>query len=318
MPEKKHVEGVVQTEVPVEVPVATQTEEIVSPVAVVSQSVPVEKPAAEPLSHVEVIEAEKPSPTHGKPPVILPYGAGNTHPAAPNQFMKSFNAKVPESEQYPSIQSRTARIKDYDSHRREKMKVKEEETIKTSTNALESFLKAREVVNDVLDRYKTEYQRQYLNWNKNVVVNKDLKPGPEKKETKPVKEAQRISFRASKPAELKTAPKQSAVKETMVEESVQTNGSEEVLIVSPTAVVVQPLPIIDKLIPAGVNQIDYHQKRHYPYKKDSLQVQIEEMEKRLFQELGIKPVPKWPLVKEQDKPILKYAVKHPELESKSK
>ncbi|KAI8831956.1 hypothetical protein BJ741DRAFT_309846 [Chytriomyces cf. hyalinus JEL632] len=50
-------------------------------------------------------------------PNIMAYGGGNTNPASDDQMMKSFNVKVPSSEQYPHTDDRTSRMKTYESER---------------------------------------------------------------------------------------------------------------------------------------------------------------------------------------------------------
>ncbi|KAJ3029855.1 UNVERIFIED_CONTAM: hypothetical protein HDU68_010887 [Siphonaria sp. JEL0065] len=92
-------------------------------------------------------------------PPMLNYGHGNTHPTSDEHFMKSFNAKVPQSQMYPHTEDRSSRIREY------------ENSIKSQTQK------------QINNHYHNQQQQQ--------------KPGPTKTPFKAMWDAQSDAYKAS-------------------------------------------------------------------------------------------------------------------------
>ncbi|KAI8854754.1 hypothetical protein BC829DRAFT_439034 [Chytridium lagenaria] len=106
-----------------------------------------------------------------KTPDIIPYGGGNVNPASDDLYMKTFNTTAPTSEQiYPNTVQKINRSKPFNETRA----TRSNRLVETPV-AFKAFMEAKNETSKVSTGFQTEYQREFLDWTRNLLI---VKPHP--------------------------------------------------------------------------------------------------------------------------------------------
>ncbi|KAJ3190922.1 hypothetical protein HK101_008251 [Irineochytrium annulatum] len=102
---------------------------------------------------------------------MISYGHGNVTPATDDLYMKSFNAKVPMQEAYPSTIRRIARTAAVNDEIAAGARSAADGAFRALVDAKQSAAKTGAHRN-----YQTEYQREFLDWNRSLLLAKPGRP----------------------------------------------------------------------------------------------------------------------------------------------
>ncbi|KAJ3191855.1 hypothetical protein HK101_007338 [Irineochytrium annulatum] len=102
---------------------------------------------------------------------MVSYGHGNVTPATDDLYMKSFNAKVPMQEAYPSTIRRIARTAAVNDELAAGARSAADGAFRAFVDAKQSAAKTGAHRN-----YQTEYQREFLDWNRSLLLAKPGRP----------------------------------------------------------------------------------------------------------------------------------------------
>ncbi|KAJ3275062.1 hypothetical protein HK104_003982 [Borealophlyctis nickersoniae] len=97
----------------------------------------------------------------GRTPNILPYGAGNTNPPNHENYMKTFNVM-------PNTESRVTRTKSYTDTHPPKATTRPKSEYDLAPDSLRAYLRAKEQVDRVTNRFQTEYRREFVDWSQSL------------------------------------------------------------------------------------------------------------------------------------------------------
>ncbi|KAJ3102509.1 hypothetical protein HDU97_000468 [Phlyctochytrium planicorne] len=101
-------------------------------------------------------------------PDVVPFGSGNIKPVDPTLYMKTFNATAPTSEIYPSTVEKISRQKINEQDR----SARRNRPVETPV-AFRAFMDAKKDVVKAGQGFRTEYQREFLDWTKSLLVVKE-------------------------------------------------------------------------------------------------------------------------------------------------
>ncbi|KAJ3276723.1 hypothetical protein HDV01_002776 [Terramyces sp. JEL0728] len=125
-----------------------------------------QKSVSSPTSERPESKNNNASPTSIEKPIMsASFGIGNTNPTVPKNYLKTFNVKAPPSQVFAHTKERGIRIREFDENELRPVQKKAPADFPDPKIALKQYINARDLVKTIQLRYKTEYERQFLNWN---------------------------------------------------------------------------------------------------------------------------------------------------------
>nr|KAJ3421621.1 hypothetical protein HK105_002915 [Polyrhizophydium stewartii] len=105
-------------------------------------------------------------------PLMHLFGNGNTHPSVPELALKTFNVRAPPDQIYPHTAERGHRIRDFEATVLAASSPRDATTqrprIINPTEALKQYMLAREQVAKLQASFRSEYQREFIDWTRSL------------------------------------------------------------------------------------------------------------------------------------------------------
>ncbi|KAI8901250.1 hypothetical protein BC833DRAFT_578534 [Globomyces pollinis-pini] len=121
---------------------------------------------SDPFIHFQSTKNNEPDKKYTKKPLMGSFGIGNTDPVNHENMMKSFNMKAPTDQIYQNTKEHESRMKEFKENEIKKtLPYQPPPPLPNPSAVLKQYLSAKDLVKQIQLSYKTEYKRQFINWN---------------------------------------------------------------------------------------------------------------------------------------------------------